>query len=365
LKPERAISINTIDESNTGWSSEWGSIMVKELKVAVLGCGSIAQHCHLPGYTGNRYARIVAVADPVKARLGEVKKQFPVERAYTDWRELLEKEELDAVSICTPNYLHAPMTLAALGKGLHVFCEKPMTVSVAEARKVRQAVKGAGTVFMMGFTHRFLQGNIRARKLLDDGAIGEPFMIRVRFAHGGPYPGWAKDDWFYSPKQAGGGALLDMGIHAMDLVRFHVGEVASVSAEIATLRKQIKVDDNAVLALTFKGGRALGYIEVGWTSRPGFTGCEIYGDDGTMYIDYLNGLRVLRGYTLPSGEVRTRWRSYRVEVTAGGWEVEADHFIDCIRRGRHPKAGVDDGYEAVRIACAAYESARKGKRVRL
>ncbi len=339
--------------------------MTKKLKVAVLGCGAIAQHCHLPGYAKNRYADVVAVADPVKARLTEVRKRFPVGRTYADWRKLLKSEELDAVSICTPNYLHAPMALAALDGGLHVFCEKPMTKTLEEARKVRHAARESGTAFMVGFTHRFLKGNVRARKLLDDGAIGEPFMLRVRFAHGGPYPGWAKGPWFYSPREAGGGALLDMGIHAMDLARFYVGEVATVVAELKTLRKKIRVDDNAVLILTFKGRKAMGYIDVGWTSRPGFTGTEIYGDDGSIVIDYINGLEVLRGRTLPSGKVELRRSRPKVTVTEGGWAVEADHFIDCIRKGKQPKAGVEDGYQAVRIACAAYESARKGKRIRL
>lgn len=339
--------------------------MAKRLRVAVLGCGSIAQHCHLPGYAKNRYADIVAVADPVKARLQEVTSRFPVERTYTDWKKLLQKEELDAVSICTPNYLHARMALAALERGLHVLCEKPMTKTVAEAQAVRRAARKAGTVFMVGFTHRFLKGNLRAKKLLEDGAIGEPFMLRVRFAHGGPYPGWAKDDWFYSPREAGGGALLDMGIHAMDLARFYIGEVATVTAELRTLRKKIRVDDNAVLILTFKGKKAMGYIEVGWTSRPGFTGAEIYGDEGTIVVDYIEGLKVLRGRTLPSGKVELRWQRPRLRVTDGGWAVEVDHFIDCIRKGKQPAANVEDGYQAVRIAAAAYESARKGKRVRL
>jgi len=343
--------------------------MPRKVKVAVLGCGSIAQHCHLPGYAKNRFAEVVAVADPVRARLNEVKRQFPVGRTYADWRKLLATEELDAVSICTPNYLHAPMALAALKRGLHVFCEKPMTISVKEADAVRRAARSAslraGTTFMVGFTHRFLKGNIWAKKLLDAGGIGEPFMLRVRFAHGGPYPGWAKDDWFYSPREAGGGALLDMGIHAMDLARFYIGEAASVSAELKTLRKPIRVDDNAILILTFKGKKALGYIEVGWTSRPGFSGAEIYGDEGTILVDYIGGLRVLRGRTLPSGKVELRWQRPPVKVTEGGWAVEADHFINCIRTGRAPKTGVEDGYQAVRISCAAYESARRGRRVNL
>ncbi len=339
--------------------------MAGELKVAVLGCGSIAQHCHLPGYARNRYADIVAVADPVKARLREVKKQFPIGRTYTDWKKLLDAEELDAVSICTPNYLHARMALAALRRRLHVLCEKPMTITVEDARKVRQAAKRAKRVFMVGFTHRFLKGNVRAKKLLDGGAVGEPFMLRVRFAHGGPYPGWAKGPWFYSPREAGGGALLDMGIHAMDLARFYIGEVATVAAELKTLRKKIRVDDNALLIMTFKGKKALGYIEVGWTSRPGFTGAEIYGDEGTIYVDYIEGLKVLRGRTLPSGKVEVRWQRPKLTVTEGGWAIEVDHFIDCIRKGKEPKAGAEDGYQAVRIACAAYESAKKGMRVKL
>ena len=335
---------------------------MRKLRVATIGCGSIAQELHLPGYAKNPHCEIVACADPEPRRWSEVEKQFGVRRFYEDYRTMLDKEALDAVSVCSPNKFHAEQAYVALNLGLHVICEKPMTLTIKEADVLAKAVEKTGAVFMVGFSHRFIRGNIEARKILKSGSVGKPFMIRIRFAHQGPYPGWAKDDWFYSPKVAGGGALLDMGIHAFDLVRFFLGDVKTVSANVKTIFKHIKVDDNAVIMLEFESG-ALGYIEVGWTSLPGFIGSEIYCRDGNIFIDYRNAMTLLTGIASPSGRSKTRVKTFPFKPTEGGWDIEMDYFVNCILKGKKPEPDVYEGREAVRIALAAYESARTGRTV--
>jgi UDP-N-acetylglucosamine 3-dehydrogenase len=333
-----------------------------QLRVATIGCGSIAQELHLPGYQKNRRARIVACTDPDPRRWKEVREQFGVQKFYRDYREMLDREELDAVSVCSPNKFHCQQALAAIDKGLHVLCEKPMTLTNAESARVIAAAKKAGRVFMVGFTHRLLRGNMKAREIIRSGALGEPFMVRVRFAHGGPFPGWAKTDWFYNRKLAGGGALLDMGIHAFDLVRFFLGDVARVSASVKTIFKPIEVDDNAVVTLEFKSG-ALGYIEVGWTSLPGFNGAEIYCRKGNIVIDYANGMKLITGAANPSGRHKVNVKKFAFRPTQGGWSVEMDYFIDCIRKGRKPEMDAVEGAAAVKLSVASYESARTGRRI--
>ncbi len=108
--------------------------------------------------------------------------------------------------MCSPNLYHAEHALAALHAGAHLLLEKPMTMTMPEAFAVREAAKQAGTRVMIGFSHRLYGSNLQVKEVIEKGEIGEPFMIRVRFAHGGPFPGWAKSDWFYDPAIAGGGA---------------------------------------------------------------------------------------------------------------------------------------------------------------
>jgi UDP-N-acetylglucosamine 3-dehydrogenase len=334
---------------------------VPKLKAAVIGAGAIAQHCHLPGYQNHPDVDLVAIAEIDADRAAQAARKFGAKRTYADFREMLAKEQLDMVSVCTPNYLHCQMATTVARLGIHLMLEKPVATSVAQALKIRQAVrKGAGQC-MVGFTHRFLDGNILARQMVKEGKIGEPFMIRVRFAHRGPQPGWAMSDWFYRRKKSGGGAMLDMGIHAMDLSRFLVGEVDSVFGLVGTLRKEIEVDDNAVVGLKFAGNRAMGYIEVGWTSGPGFTGVEIYGDEGALLVDYGRGMELIQGSVAPDGAVQDSRRMLEVQVTAGGWVREMETFINCIRDGVPTPITIDDGVAATAIAEAISQSAETGQ----
>jgi len=333
-------------------------------RVGVIGGGAIAQACHAPGYARNADVQLVAVADPEPARIREAMLFNPGLRGYTDYVAMLAQEKLDVVSICSPNVLHAQQTIDALKAGCHVLCEKPMAVSVKEADAMIDAAKSARRKLMVGFTHRLFTGPRKCRELLNEKAIGKPFMMRARFAHGGPFPGWAKSKWFYDPKLAAGGALLDMGIHAIDLCLWLMGPIVSVSARTATLVKRIPVDDNAVMLLEFKSG-ALGYIEVGWTSKPGFAGCEIYGTEGSLVCDYLKGLFMVGGTVSARGKDTHDWRLVERHPTEGGWKIEIDHWLDVIRGKEKLTMDGKAGREALRVALAAYESSRTGKRITL
>ncbi len=332
--------------------------------VAVIGCGSIAQHLHLPGYAKRTDIGRIVVADPIAERISEVKEKFNISQSYSDYRELFANEKPDFVSVCTPNKFHAEHAIAALESGAHLLLEKPMTMTLDEAEQVRLAAEKSGKQVMIGFSHRMNNSNKIVKEMLTNGEIGEPFMIRVRFAHGGPFPGWAKSDWFYKPEIAGGGALFDMGIHAIDLCNWLIGKVTSVTAEMSALRKPIMVDDNAIMALKF-GERAMGYIEVGWTSGPGFLGLEIYGDKGTIINDYGAPLRVCTGVSSPdlASEVKMEWREVPVPATADSWAVEMDYFMDTIINNEKISIDINAGVDALAVALAAMKSAKTGERV--
>ncbi len=336
----------------------------KKLRAGVIGAGAIAQACHLPGYAKNRHVDLVAIADPTAARHREVLAQCPDIHVYKTHGAMLAKEDLDVVSICSPNTYHARHAIAAFKAGCHVLCEKPMALSLDDADDMMAAAKQARRKLMIGFTHRLLRGNQRCKQMLKDRALGKPFMIRARLAHGGPIPGWAKDRWFYDKKKAGGGALLDMGIHAIDQCLWMMGPVKSVSANAATIVKKIPVDDNAVLSLEFASG-ALGYIEVGWTSQPGFIGAEIYGTKGSLINNYLTGLQLCAGKASAGTDDVTKWTMLDRKPATGGWPIEIDTWIDVIR-GKTPLSMTGaTGRAALEVALAAYESSRTGRRIDL
>ena len=336
----------------------------RKFRIGVIGAGAIAQACHIPGYVKAGNCELSAIADPNDACLKEVAgRGWRFRAVYHDYREMLAREKLDAISICTPNALHKEQAVAAAATGADILLEKPVVLSMDEARAVRQAVRRHGNRVMVGFSHRFSPHNVLVHKKVQAGAIGRPYMIRIRFAHMGPWPGWAKTDWFYNPALAGGGALLDMGIHAFDLARWIVGEATAVQARIATLRKKIRVDDNAVVVLEF-GGKCLGCIEVGWTSPSGFVGLEVMGDKGSITVDYAaQKTTMTAGATRPDGGRRLRTTVLLESLSMHTWDEEMAHFTSMLGNHRPFRVGLEDGVAALKLALAAYKSGRTGRRV--
>lgn len=336
----------------------------EKYRVGVIGAGAIAQACHLPGYDRRSGVELVAFADPEPARHKEMAKLFPNMKGYAHFKTMLENEAIDVVSVCTPNKYHAEATIAALDAKCHVLCEKPIATTLKEADLMIAAARKARRKFMIGFTHRLFEGPKLVKDLLDKKALGKPFMMRVRFAHGGPYPGWAKGKWFYEKEMAAGGAMLDMGIHAIDLCLWLFGPVAAVMGKAATLVKKIEVDDNAVMLLEFKSG-ALGYIEVGWTSKPGFNGFEIYGTDGSLICDYQRGLQLCGGRASAGNDSVTEWKTLNAHPARGGWSVEIDHWMDVVGGKEKLTMTGAAGRAALEVALATYKSSDSGKRIAL
>ena len=337
--------------------------MSKKIKIGVIGAGAIAEHAHLNGYSLiPELCEIRAICDVNKARAEEMAAKFKIPEVYTDHKEMLLKADIDAVSVCTPNKFHAPQTIDACNAGKHVLCEKPMATSIKECEEMIEAAVRNNIQLMVGFTHRFYNYNQKARKLILEGVIGKPFMIRVRFAHEGPYISWpAKSNWFFNKEMAGGGALLDMGIHALDIMRFLVGDIKDISANINTLVRTIEVEDNAVCSVNFENG-AMGYLEVGWSSKAGVLGIEVYGEDGSMVIDYSTPLKIYIDKKKAIGG--PGWVELK-DCTGGGWDAEMKAFVEALLNNEPVPVNGFDGLEGVKLATAAYKSNAEGIKVTL
>ncbi|MBN9189118.1 MAG: Gfo/Idh/MocA family oxidoreductase [Microbacterium sp.] len=199
------------------------------LRVAVIGVGGVgAAHAH--AFAAHPDVELVALADAVPGRRDAVAAELGVPRVLGDWREVLAADGVDAVSIALPNALHAPVTIAALEAGLHVLCEKPLATTVADARAMVDAARTAGRVLEVPFNHRKRGDVAFLERYLADPGIGEIYHVRASWRR---RAGIAAAGWFRSRELAGGGALIDLGPHVLDLVLHLLGEPAVRTASAA------------------------------------------------------------------------------------------------------------------------------------
>jgi len=332
---------------------------MEKLRVGVIGCGSIAQHRHLPEYKANKNVELVAVCDSNEERAREVAEKFGAE-AYTSFEELLKNAEVDAVSVCTPNYLHAPISIAALNAGVHVLCEKPMATSTVEAEAMIAAAKASGKKLMIGHNQRFVPSHQRARKLIASGEIGKIYSFRTAFGHGGP-EGWSvdgKESWFFQKDKAFVGAMGDLGVHKTDLLRYVLGEeIVEVGSFVETSAKDFAdVDDNAVCVLKTESG-IIGTLAASWAyvSKED-NSTIIYGEKGILRLedDPTNSLVV----QYANGEVVNYQLGKIQSNDAGGQRTShvINHFVDAVLQNQEPPVPGEEGMKSLEVILAALES---------
>ena len=329
---------------------------MKKVKIGIIGCGKVAERMHLPGYEKLKGAQVIALADINLENARRLGSAFKVPIIVSGYRHLLKLEHIDAVSICTPNYLHCRMTCDALGAGKHVLVEKPVATSMAEVRRMVAAARKARKILMVSQNHRFIPINKAARDFVKSGRLGKLYGFRGRVAHGGP-EFWAPEGkWFFDSREAFGGALADIGIHIIDALRWITGKDAvSVIAFTKTLRKKCKVDDNASLIIECKDG-ALGTIEASWTQNPGELTYTIYGDKGNLVND---NYRKLIFYPKNKKPVEVKIPERLKESSP------YEHFVNCILKRRKPMVDGNEGGKSLEILLAAYKSNKTGKAVKL
>lgn len=341
---------------------------MRKLKVGVIGCGSIARYRHLAEYQAHENVEITAVCDVVQERALEMAEKFGA-AAYTDYQELLKNGEIEAVSICTPNALHAPMSITALQSGKHVLCEKPMATSLAEAEAMIEAAKVNKKKLMIAHNQRFVPSHDKAHELIQAGDLGRIYSFRTAFGHGGP-EGWSIDganSWFFDKKQAFIGAMGDLGVHKTDLMRFLLNEeFTEVAAFIETNAKQnTEVDDNAVFILKTENG-IIGTLAASWSyGAKEDNSTIIYGEKGilrleddpdhSLIIHYTNGQTVKENL----GGIQTN--------EEGGQEDSGviTRFIKSILLDTLPPVNGDEGMKSLKVILGALDSNKTKKIITL
>ncbi len=316
----------------------------KPIQLGIIGCGGIAK-AHVNAAKENGYA-ITCVSDiSPDAMAAFIGQNIPDARGFASAEALLDEGGVDAIIICTPPRSHADVAIAALQRGIHVFCEKPLAASVDECRRIAAAVEASSARLMMAFRHRFTAAQQAIKARLDVGDLGRIILFQNVF--GGPAR-QMKDLWFSRFAISGGGTLMDTSIHSIDLFRHYCGEVATFSGERDRAFEGTDVEDSSVLSLRSENG-ALGIIAASWNYGTGRADMEILTDKVRVVYDYAKPT-VYRIYRLGEPEPEC------VEVKAtGGFTEQLAHFVESIQNGTEPLTGIRDGIRAVEIVETVYQ----------
>jgi UDP-N-acetylglucosamine 3-dehydrogenase len=340
--------------------------------IGIIGCGSISIHRHIPEYASRTDCKIIGYYDPKQERVQKMINQYGG-KAYATVEELLADKAIHAVSVCTSNKYHAPVSIAALNAGKHVLCEKPMAVSVEEAKAMIDAANKSGKFLMIGHNQRLAPAHIRAKEILESGEMGSILTFRTTFGHGGP-EFWSQDKglhtWFFKSDDAFVGAMGDLGIHKADLIRWLISdEIAEVKAYVTTLDKvnekgeKIEVDDNAICLMKSQNG-IYGTLTASWT----YYGAE----DNSTVLYCSNG--VMKIYDNPEFPiVIIKKNREKVYYKVGNIQTNEsqtksgviDMFVDSINSGKEPEINGSEGLAALRIILACLESANTGTAVNI
>jgi len=192
---------------------------MKKIKVGVIGAGGIS-HSHIEAFRQLPDIEIVAISDPNEAKLAFVAEKFGILKRFSNWEDIL-KEQIDIISICSPNVFHAQQAMVALNSGKHVICEKPVAMNVEEAEAILETAKRTGNKFMVAFCHRFAPHSQFIKKMVDNGQMGEIYYAKASCLRRRGIPGLGT--WFTTKKLAGGGPLIDIGVHILDLAIYFMG----------------------------------------------------------------------------------------------------------------------------------------------
>jgi predicted dehydrogenase len=328
--------------------------------VAIVGCGLIGRK-RAQALDG---ARLVTCADVVLARAQAVAATAPGAVAGDDWHAAATHPDAAIVIVATTNDRLAEVAHAAIDAGKHVLIEKPAGRSVAEIDALAEAAARRGRLVRVGFNHRYHPALQKARHLVDSGAAGELMFVRGRYGHGGR-PGYEKE-WRADPAIAGGGELLDQGVHLIDLARWFLGDFASVGGFAHTYFWNMAVDDNAFLLLRTAREQAA-FLHVSCTEWKNLFSLEIYGRTAKLHVEGLGGsygverLAYYRMRPEMGPPETTIWEFPQADPS---WALEFQEFVEDVRLGRSPGAGLGDARAALAVvdeiyAASAYDFARR------
>jgi len=333
----------------------------KKVGAAVIGLGWPGMQ-HLKGYTADPRSEVLAICDLDKARIDKVAAEHKVPNTYTNHLDLLGNGDIDAVSVCLPNFLHAPISIDALNMGKHVLCEKPPARNAQEAKAMADAAAQNDKILMYALVQRFDGNAQRLKQLVQNGDLGDLYFGKAAYVRRRGIP-IGKEGWFVDKERSGGGALIDIGVHALDCLWWLMGSQRPVEVMGAAyshfghlVPDHIKydVDDATFGQIQFENSATI-ILETTWAlNLPGDSYIKIAGTKAGA---------VLNPFTLYTTEGREEVDRPLEAPSMNGFNEEVKHFVECIEEGKEPIASAEQGILLMQMLDGIYESAVKGRSV--
>lgn len=357
----------------------------KSIKAAVIGVG-IGRY-HIQGYAAHPQAEVVAICDINEEAAKKVAAEHGIEKVYASHKQMLAEAEIDAVSVCVPNKLHMPLVLDCLAAGKHVLCEKPLARNAKEGEKMVQAAAQAGKLLMIQFNNRYRPEAKILKQYIEQGELGDIYFARAGWIRRNGIPGWGS--WFTDKEMAGGGPVIDLGVHMLDLTLWLMGNPEPVSVLASTYsvfgpqmealgpwgtpnpNGKFDVEDMGVALIKFKEGQTI-VLEAGWAARikrehvystlmgtkAGASLERVFAIDG---VDDTS-IDTLELFTQENGVPVNRQISVQPDPFMGRLAA-VGHFVDCLTSGVECISPGKDGLRIMKILDAVYKSAATGKAV--
>lgn len=342
----------------------------EKIGVGVIGVG--IGKLHVQGYTESPDAEVVAICDINEPRARKVADEFGVETIVTDYQKLLAMPSIDAVSVCVPNHLHAEMTIAAFEAGKHVICEKPLAMNPAEGTAMVAASKKADKLFMTAFNNRFRGDTQTLKRFIMDGELGDIYFAKTGWIRRKGIPGFGS--WFTTKSKSGGGPLIDIGVHVLDLTLWLMGNPKAISVTGSTYAMfgpkgegqgtwgtaevggGFDVEDLAAAFIRLENGATL-LLEASWAShiKADAIYTNLMGTKGGAELDPLRIYKDMQGAPVDIMPA--------CPDQGGGHLIEVMHFADCVANEKTLISTGEHGLEIIRILDAAYKSAKTQKEV--
>ncbi|MDD9267744.1 Gfo/Idh/MocA family protein [Paenibacillus sp. GCM10023248] len=341
--------------------------MDKKVRFAVIGAGVIAPS-HAKAIAGNSEAELVAVADVEPDKANKLAEDFSIPYVYRDYQELLKRDDIDAITVAVPSGYHAEVVIAAAEAGKHVLVEKPLDITADSMTRMISACRQADVKLGCVFQRRVTEASIVAKQAIESGklgklVLGDAYQKSYRSPQYYKSAGW-RGTWAID----GGGALMNQGVHGIDLIQWLMGDVHSVFAYSSALVREIEVEDTAVAVVKYKSG-AFGVIQGTTSVYPGQeTRFELHGEKGTIIFDD-SGFKQWKfadhEEAMPQVVPRVGASSDPAQIANDGHFILVDDLIQAIRENRDPLVSGEEGRKAVDLILAIYESARTGKEITL
>lgn len=355
---------------------------MEKLKIGIVGCGGIANNKHLPAITQNGKYEVVAFCDIDREKAEAAKKKFGTEdaRVYTDYNELV-KEDLTAVYVLTPNKSHADISIAAMKAGKHVMCEKPMAKTYADAKRMLDTAKETGKLLTIGYQNRFRQDSTYLKRACDNGDLGDIYYSRAHAVRRRAVPTWGV---FLNEEEQGGGPLIDIGTHALDLTLWMMNNYEPVSVTGSVYRKladqteqgnafgewdpsKFTVEDSAFGFIKMKNGATI-HLESSWalnTLEVDEAKTSLCGTKAGA--DMKDGLRINRvqynKQSVEKPDLNNGGVAFFEGKTMRDSDIEQEVFYNAIVNGKDLVVKPEQAIVVTRILEAVYESAKTGKTV--